>query len=109
MLSEHASPTLRREHKWELGVIFSRKPFWGRGYLPEAAAALIRRGFQELGMTTIWCGYYDGNVKSKRVQEKLGFVYHHTCEAVPVPLLHEVRAEHTTCLTKAMWEIMQQG
>lgn len=59
-------------------------------------------------MTTIWCGYYDGNVKSKRVQEKLGFVYHHTCDAVPVPLLHEVRVEHTTYLTKAMWETMQQ-
>lgn len=96
-----------REDECELGYWLG-KPFWGRGYMPEAAAALIRRGFQDLGMTTIWCGYYDGNVKSKRVQEKLGFAHHHTCDAVPVPLLHEVRVEHTNCLTKAVWEAMLQ-
>lgn len=72
--------------------------------MPEAAEALLRRGFQDLGMTTIWCGCYDGNAKSKRVQEKLGFVHHHTCDQVPVPLLNEVRVGHTSRLTKAMWE-----
>lgn len=55
-------------------------------------------------MTTIWCGYYDGNIKSKRVQEKLGFSYHHTCDDVPVPLLGEVRVGHTNVLTKETWE-----
>ena len=63
-----------------------------------------RHGFEDLGMTTIWCAYYDGNLKSKRVQEKLGFVYHHTCNEVPVPLLHEVRVEHTNVMTKEHWE-----
>lgn len=80
------------------------KPFWGRGYMPEAAAALIDRGFEELGMKAIWCGYFDGNEKSKRVQEKLGFIYHHTSSKVPVPLLHEIRTEHANLLTKEMWE-----
>ena len=83
------------------------KPFWGRGYVPEAARELICRGFEELGMNTIWCGYYDGNQKSKRVQEKLGFVYHHTCSDVPVPLLNEVRVCHTGIMTKAHWMEMQ--
>lgn len=55
-------------------------------------------------MTTIWCGYYEGNQKSKRVQEKLGFEYHHTCDAVPVPLLNETRICHTNIMTKEMWE-----
>ena len=63
---------------------------------------LLRHGFEDLGMTTIWCAYYDGNLKSKRVQEKLGFVYHHTCNEVPVPLLHEVRVEHTNVMTKSI-------
>lgn len=58
----------------------------------------------ELGMTTIWIGYYDGNHKSKRVQEKLGFAYHHTCDEVDVPLLGEVRVGHTNYMTKEMWE-----
>ena len=37
----------------------------------------------------VWCGYYDGNEKSKRVQEKLGFRYQWCSEDVDVPLLGE--------------------
>ena len=92
-----------RDDECELGYWLG-KPFWGRGYMPEAARAMLHRGFDELGMTTIWCGYYEGNDKSKRVQEKLGFQHHHTCEEVPVPLLHEVRIGHTQVMTKARWE-----
>ena len=96
-----------RDDECELGYWLG-KPFWGRGYMPEAASELIRRGFEDLGMTTIWCGYYDGNHKSKRVQEKLGFVYHHTCSEVPVPLMNEVRVGHTNYMTKAVWEEMNK-
>ncbi len=82
-----------REDECELGYWLG-KPFWGCGYIPEAAAELLRRAFEDLGMTTVWCGYYEGNSKSKRVQEKLGFIYHHTCNEVPVPLLNEIRTGH---------------
>ena len=61
-----------KEDECELGYWIG-KPFWGRGYMPEAVRELLRHGFENLGMTTIWCGYYDGNEKSKRVQEKCGF------------------------------------
>lgn len=86
----------------ELGY-WMGKPFWGRGYTPEAAAALIRRGFETLHMTVIWCGYYEGNEKSRRVQEKLGFVPHHTVKDAPVPLLGEVRTMNVSCLTRDAW------
>ena len=69
----------------------------------EAAKELLRHGFEDLGMTTIWCGYYDGNTKSKRAQEKIGFQYHHTCDEVPVTLLNEVRVGHTNYMTLEMW------
>mgnify|MGYP000301379702 FL=1 len=91
-----------RNDECELGYWLG-KPFWGRGYMPEAAAELIRRAFEDLGMTTVWCGYYDGNNKSKRVQEKLGFIYHHTCNETPVPLMNETRIGHTNCITKEQW------
>ena len=98
-----------QEDECELGYWLGQS-FWGRGYMPEAARELLRHGFEDLGMTTIWCGYYDGNQKSKRVQEKLGFVYHHTCNGVPVPLLNEVRIGHTNVMTKDHWvEICQQN
>ena len=101
-LNGHTDMT-ERDDECELGYWLG-KPFWGRGYMPEAVRELLRHGFEELGMTTIWCGYYDGNHKSKRVQEKVGFVYHHTCEEVPVPLMNEVRVGHTSCMTKEQWE-----
>ena len=92
-----------RDDECELGYWLG-KPFWGRGYMPEAAREIIRHGFVDLGMSAIWCGYYDGNLKSKRVQEKVGFVYHHTCDEVPVPLMHEVRVGHVNILTKSRWQ-----
>lgn len=97
-----------RDDECELGYWLG-KPFWGRGYMPEAARELLRHGFEELGMTTIWCGYYDGNEKSKRVQEKLGFVYYHTCNEVPVPLMNEVRVGHMNYLTRERWEDLRKN
>ncbi len=101
-LNGHTDMT-ERDDECELGYWLG-KPFWGRGYMPEAARELLRHGFEDLGMNTIWCGYYDGNHKSKRVQEKVGFVYHHTYDEVPVPLLNEVRVGYTSCMTKEQWE-----
>ena len=101
-LNGHTDMT-ERDDECELGYWLAQ-PFWGRGYMPEATGELLRRAFEELGMTAVWCGYYDGNQKSKRVQEKLGFVFHHTCDEVPVPLLNEVRVGHTTVMTKEHWE-----
>ena len=101
-LNGHTDMT-EREDECELGYWLG-KPFWGRGYMLEAARELIRRGFEELGMTRIWCAYYDGNHKSKRVQEKIGFIYHHTCNEVPVPLLNEIRVGHTNYMTKEQWQ-----
>jgi len=92
-----------RDDECELGYWLG-KPYWGRGYMPEAAKEILRHGFEDLGMTTIWCGYYDGNSKSRRVQEKVGFVYHHTCNDVPVPLMDEIRVGHTNFMTKERWE-----
>ena len=99
-----------KDDECELGYWLG-KPFWGRGYMPEAAAALLRHGFETLGMSTVWCGYYDGNDQSRRVQEKLGFDYHHTCKEIQVPLMGEIRIGHTNVLTKERWKtlISQNG
>ena len=82
-------------------------PFWGMGYIPEAVRALQRRAFTELGCEALWCGYYDGNEKSKRAQEKCGFTYHHTERDKWVLMLGEQRTEHFNRITKAEWEAAQ--
>lgn len=56
------------------------KSFWNNGYVTEAAKEIIRHGFEDLKVTKIWCGYHESNERSKRVQEKLGFVFDHTYE-----------------------------
>ncbi len=50
------------------------KPFWGRGYVPEAVRALIALCFDR-GAEEVWCAHADFNVKSRRVIEKCGFTY----------------------------------
>lgn len=78
-------------------------PYWGQGLIPEAVRELQRHAFDDLEMQKIWCGYFDGNVKSKRVQEKCGFRYQFTKENVSSQLVGEFRTEHITCQTKEEW------
>ena len=77
-----------RDDECELGYWLG-KPFWGRGVMPEAAKEIIRHAFEDLGMEKVWCGYYDGNLKSRRCQEKCGFRYQWTTEGLDVPKMHE--------------------
>ncbi len=78
-------------------------PYWGRGIIPEAVRECTRHAFLDMGMETLWCCYFDGNDKSRRVQEKCGFTYHHTNEDVYLRLLDEHRREHVTRLAKEDW------
>ena len=75
------------------------KPYWGQGLIPEAVEALLVRCFQNLHLNAVWCGYYEGNDKSKRVCEKCGFKYHHTKHNVTSPL-GDKRTEHFYIMTK---------
>lgn len=77
-------------------------PFWGNGYIPEAVQELLRYGFEELRLAAIWCGYFDGNDKSKRVSEKYDFRFVRT-EKKELPLIGETKLEHITCITKDKW------
>ena len=77
--------------------------YWGRGLIPEAARELLRWGFEELGLRTIWCGHYEGNLKSRRVIEKCGFVYRFSQET-DVPLMGERRVTPFFALPPEEWD-----
>ncbi|MBE6542991.1 MAG: GNAT family N-acetyltransferase [Ruminococcaceae bacterium] len=51
--------------------------YWGHGYMPEAVKEAMKYLF-DLGFDSIVCAYDEGNVKSKRVIEKLGFNHYKT-------------------------------
>ena len=61
-LSGHTDLT-ERDDECELGYWLG-KPFWGRGIVPEAAEEMLRHAFEDIGMTKVWVGYYEGNAKS---------------------------------------------
>ncbi len=91
-----------RENECEAGYRLG-EPYRGMGLIPEALQELIRHAFEDLHLTTIWCGYYDGNHNSRRVQDECGFVYSHTEHDKPVPLINAVKTTHYTMLTADHW------
>lgn len=48
------------------------KAYWGQGYMPEAARAVINYLFFEAGFERIYAGHDVNNPKSGRVMEKIG-------------------------------------
>ena len=99
----HRNDLAESDDEYELGYWLG-KPFWGQGLIPEAAQELLRHAFEDLHMARIWCGYYDGNTKSRRVMDKLGFVYQRKTEGLEVCLLGEIRTGHSMLLTRKTWE-----
>lgn len=53
---------------------------WGRGYAFEAASAVTRLSFEELGLTRLKAGHADDNPASGRILTKLGFTFLDTVE-----------------------------
>jgi RimJ/RimL family protein N-acetyltransferase len=53
----------------ELGI-WLRKPFWGRGYSGERAAALLELAFDLLDLEVVGASHQDGNEQSRRAIEK---------------------------------------
>lgn len=99
MTGEHGNEPLpdgEAEIGYWIGV-----PYWGQGLIPEAVRALLARCFTELGCRAVWCCYFDGNEKSRRVQEKCGFTHHHT-DTVDTALGE--RPTHFTRITKEAWQ-----
>ena len=64
---------LDNEHEGRgvLGYVLAR-PDWGNGYATEAACALLRYGFDELGLATISATCDPDNTASATVLEKIG-------------------------------------
>lgn len=78
-------------------------PYWGRGIMPEAVNAILIHIFDNLNMDKVWCGYFDGNTQSRRVQEKCGFKYCFTSENVLWKPLNEIKTIHNFSITSKEW------
>ncbi len=85
----------------EVGYALS-PAYWGRGLAPEAVEAVLRYGFEALGLRRIWCGHYAGNWKSRRCMEKCGFRYQFS-RFTNVELMRERRETYFYLLTEEAW------
>lgn len=83
-------------------------PYWGMGIATEAAKQLIKRGFDELFLKRIYCAYFEGNERSRRVQEKCGFRFHHKNDHSKIPMLSEERVEYFNVIDRDMWQIIKK-
>ena len=91
-----------RDDECEIGYWLG-KPFWGQGIMTEAVQEMLRHAFEDCGMSKVWIGYYEGNNRSRRVQEKCGFRYQWTTQDMDVPLMNEKRTGHVSLITKEEW------
>jgi RimJ/RimL family protein N-acetyltransferase len=62
----------------ELGYYLG-KPYWGQGYMTEAAERILRFGFHELGLERIHAYCFVRNTASARVLEKIGMAREGLC------------------------------
>ena len=56
----------------ELGFVLA-KDQWGKGLMPEAVDAVNCWLFDKMALDALFCGHFDWNLQSARVQEKCGF------------------------------------
>lgn len=85
----------------ELGYWLGQ-PYWGRGYMSEAAQAIVERYFRST-RNDLQSGFILGNVGSEKILTNLGFAATHTDEVVCSSLGRLVVLQKMT-LTCDAWE-----
>lgn len=58
----------------EIGYVLS-KDYWGKGFMPEAALAVIEYCFHHYPLDALTIGHFTSNNQSRRVIEKCGFKF----------------------------------
>ena len=81
------------------------RPFWGRGYAPEAATTCLRFGFETLQLPEIVANTAPDNHRSRRVMEKLGMVrdLRDDFDHPRIPSGHPLRRQVLYRLTREDW------
>ncbi len=62
-----------RGHEATLGIIIGERSHWGRGYGPEAIAALLDHAFADLGLERVRLHTFADNPRAQAAFKKVGF------------------------------------
>jgi RimJ/RimL family protein N-acetyltransferase len=88
----------------EIGWRLAR-PWWGQGLATEGARAALAHGFERLGLSEIVSFTVPGNVRSRRVMEKLGMHYSADFEHPRIAAGHPLRRHVLYRLARTGWTI----
>ena len=91
------------KNEGELGFWIGEE-YWGHTYTPKAAAMVIDFAFEVLHFDRIWCSCNTSNKQSARVQEKLGFIYHHTETKITREALQDTVDKRISVLNYTDWQ-----
>jgi predicted GNAT superfamily acetyltransferase len=97
----------REEGMPEIGF-HVRKAHWGKGYAKEAARAVIRHAFDNLGCRSLFAGHHPANDASRALLGKLGFEYTHDEHYAPTGLMHPSYRLRRSLLRDAVAEDFQR-
>ena len=86
----------------EIGYLL-HPDYWGQGIVPEAGRAMLKVGFELLGLDKIILICYDYNKQSQAVARKLGFTLETVSEEIQDPAGRTCRDE-TWGLLREEWE-----
>jgi RimJ/RimL family protein N-acetyltransferase len=70
--------SIKREHSHAEMGYWIGKPYWNKEYATEATQALLRYGFDTLGLNRIFAHHMTKNPQSGRVMQKIGMTYEGT-------------------------------
>jgi RimJ/RimL family protein N-acetyltransferase len=101
----HPDPAAPLGNASELGYWLG-EPYWGKGYMTEAVAAMVDRAFAAPDAAVIRSGVFEGNAASLKVQHKLGFEVVGSVTAFCRPRGHEV-PHICTQLTRPRYEALK--
>jgi RimJ/RimL family protein N-acetyltransferase len=78
---------------------------WGRGLATEGARAVLRHGFEVVGLPSVVSFTVPGNIRSRRVMEKLGMMHDPSddFEHPNLPIGHPLRPHVLYRLTREAW------
>jgi RimJ/RimL family protein N-acetyltransferase len=95
----HFTPCV--EIGWRLG-----SEFWGRGLATEGALAVLEQAFESIGLDEIVSFTVPGNVRSRRVMEKLGMIRDSSddFDHPNLPEGHALRRHVLYRMSRAQWE-----
>lgn len=79
------------------------KPYWGQGLMVEAIEKVLSYAFDEMRLREVWCGCFEENEQSYRVQQKCGFTYQRTEKNTEWPI--GIRTLHISSLPNSQWQL----